>query len=162
AHGRPAQCGYRGHRRGILLARFLARRDLQRHAVDHDPRRLDRSTGRRRRDPRLAHRHPAPARGNRPGRQSTEPADRQGHRSRWFVSAPARRARTRKTRRSMTYLEPRVGSTDPHPPGPLPATAAKKSNSIARRAAIAGGVGTLIEYYDFAVYGFLAVTIAPL
>jgi MHS family proline/betaine transporter-like MFS transporter len=33
---------------------------------------------------------------------------------------------------------------------------------VARRAAIAGGVGTLIEYYDFAVYGFLAVTIAPL
>lgn len=62
----------------------------------------------------------------------------------------------------MTNLEPRVGSTDLHPSGPLPATAAKKSNSIARRAAIAGGVGTLIEYYDFAVYGFLAVTIAPL
>lgn len=62
----------------------------------------------------------------------------------------------------MTNLEPRVGSTDPHPSGPLPATAAKKSTSVARRAAIAGGVGTLIEYYDFAVYGFLAVTIAPL
>lgn len=62
----------------------------------------------------------------------------------------------------MTNLEPRVGSRDPHPSGPLPATAAKKSNSVARRAAIAGGVGTLIEYYDFAVYGFLAVTIAPL
>ncbi|MEV0363104.1 MFS transporter [Nocardia fusca] len=62
----------------------------------------------------------------------------------------------------MTNLEPRVGSSDLHPSGPLPASAAKKSNSIARRAAIAGGVGTLIEYYDFAVYGFLAVTIAPL
>lgn len=62
----------------------------------------------------------------------------------------------------MTNLEPRVGSTDPHPSGPLPATTAKKSTSVARRAAIAGGVGTLIEYYDFAVYGFLAVTIAPL
>ncbi|WP_280459919.1 MFS transporter [Nocardia carnea] len=62
----------------------------------------------------------------------------------------------------MTNTEPRVGSSDLHPSGPLPATAAKKSNSIARRAAIAGGVGTLIEYYDFAVYGFLAVTIAPL
>ncbi|WP_280438359.1 MFS transporter [Nocardia carnea] len=62
----------------------------------------------------------------------------------------------------MTNTEPRVGSRDLHPSGPLPATAAKKSNSIARRAAIAGGVGTLIEYYDFAVYGFLAVTIAPL
>lgn len=62
----------------------------------------------------------------------------------------------------MTNTEPRVGSSDLHPSGPLPATAAKKSNSVARRAAIAGGVGTLIEYYDFAVYGFLAVTIAPL
>lgn len=38
----------------------------------------------------------------------------------------------------------------------------KASNTTARRAAIAGGVGTLIEYYDFAVYGFLAVVIAPL
>lgn len=36
------------------------------------------------------------------------------------------------------------------------------STTTARRAAIAGGVGTLIEYYDFAVYGFLAVVIAPL
>ncbi|MGW1740596.1 MFS transporter [Nocardia sp. NPDC001965] len=62
----------------------------------------------------------------------------------------------------MTNTEPRVGSSDLHPSGPLPVTAAKKSNSVARRAAIAGGVGTLIEYYDFAVYGFLAVTIAPL
>ncbi|NKY58211.1 MFS transporter [Nocardia flavorosea] len=62
----------------------------------------------------------------------------------------------------MTNTEPRVGSSDLHPSGPLPATEAKKSNSVARRAAIAGGVGTLIEYYDFAVYGFLAVTIAPL
>lgn len=37
-----------------------------------------------------------------------------------------------------------------------------RSPEMARRAAIAGGVGTLIEYYDFAVYGFLAVIIAPL
>jgi MFS transporter, MHS family, proline/betaine transporter len=31
-----------------------------------------------------------------------------------------------------------------------------------RRVAIAGGVGTLIEYYDFSLYGYLAVVIAPL
>ena len=31
-----------------------------------------------------------------------------------------------------------------------------------RRAALAGGVGTLIEYYDFSLYGYLAVVIAPL
>lgn len=31
-----------------------------------------------------------------------------------------------------------------------------------RRAAIAGAAGTLIEYYDYSVYAFLAVTIAPL
>ncbi len=41
-------------------------------------------------------------------------------------------------------------------------TVVPASTSTARRAAIAGGVGTLIEYYDFAVYGFLAVVIAPL
>jgi len=38
----------------------------------------------------------------------------------------------------------------------------RSASPAARRAAIAGGVGTLIEYYDFSVYGFLAVTIAPL
>ena len=32
----------------------------------------------------------------------------------------------------------------------------------ARRAALAGGVGTLIEYYDFSLYGYLAVVMAPL
>lgn len=32
----------------------------------------------------------------------------------------------------------------------------------ARRAALAGGVGTLIEYYDFSLYGYLAVVIAPI
>jgi MFS transporter, MHS family, proline/betaine transporter len=31
-----------------------------------------------------------------------------------------------------------------------------------RRAALAGGVGTLIEYYDFSLYGYLAVIVAPL
>ncbi|GAC67668.1 MFS transporter [Gordonia soli] len=49
----------------------------------------------------------------------------------------------------------------PSPSATSPASPAK-SPAMARRAAIAGGVGTLIEYYDFAVYGFLAVTIAPL
>ncbi|MCK8669944.1 MFS transporter [Rhodococcus sp. HM1] len=34
--------------------------------------------------------------------------------------------------------------------------------AMARRAALAGGVGTVIEYYDFSVYGFLALTLAPL
>lgn len=32
----------------------------------------------------------------------------------------------------------------------------------ARRVAVAAGVGTVIEYYDFSVYGYLAVTISPL
>lgn len=31
-----------------------------------------------------------------------------------------------------------------------------------RRAALAGGVGTLIEYYDFSLYGYLAVVMAPI
>jgi MHS family proline/betaine transporter-like MFS transporter len=31
----------------------------------------------------------------------------------------------------------------------------------ARKAAIAGGVGTLIEYYEFSVYGYVAIVIGP-
>ncbi|MEU1525966.1 MFS transporter [Nocardia rhamnosiphila] len=62
----------------------------------------------------------------------------------------------------MTNVDHRVENPDSRPTGQQQVTAPKKSNSVARRAAIAGGVGTLIEYYDFAVYGFLAVTIAPL
>ena len=50
----------------------------------------------------------------------------------------------------------------PHPSTRTDVASPGKSNTTARRAAIAGGVGTLIEYYDFAVYGFLAVVIAPL
>ncbi|MEU0463745.1 MFS transporter [Amycolatopsis sp. NPDC006131] len=41
-------------------------------------------------------------------------------------------------------------------------TSAPTRTPSARRAAIAGGVGTLIEYYDFSVYAFLAVTLGPL
>lgn len=37
-----------------------------------------------------------------------------------------------------------------------------RDRRTALRAAVAGGVGTLIEYYAFSVYGFLAVVIAPL
>ncbi|MEV1292972.1 MFS transporter [Pseudonocardia sp. NPDC049635] len=33
--------------------------------------------------------------------------------------------------------------------------------ATSRRAAWAGGVGTTVEYYDYSVYGFLAVVIAP-
>ncbi len=36
------------------------------------------------------------------------------------------------------------------------------SSRTALRSSLAGGVGTLIEYYDFSVYGFLALTIGPL
>lgn len=42
------------------------------------------------------------------------------------------------------------------------ATPANGSRQRARRAAWAGGVGTVIEYYDYSLYGFLAVTIGPL
>ncbi|MDA0564233.1 MFS transporter [Streptomonospora sp. S1-112] len=43
-----------------------------------------------------------------------------------------------------------------------PPTTPAPDRRIALRAAVAGGVGTLIEYYAFSVYGFLAVVIAPL
>lgn len=47
---------------------------------------------------------------------------------------------------------------EPQPVSPAGTAPLPKS----RRASIAGGVGTLIEYYDFSVYAFLAVTIGPL
>ncbi|WP_242622929.1 MFS transporter [Pseudonocardia sediminis] len=37
-----------------------------------------------------------------------------------------------------------------------------EDRSRTRRAALAGGVGTMIEYYDFGLYGYLAVVVAPL
>lgn len=43
---------------------------------------------------------------------------------------------------------------------PSPATAEERRRT--RRVVLAGGIGTLIEYYDYGVYGFLAVTMAPL
>jgi MHS family proline/betaine transporter-like MFS transporter len=36
------------------------------------------------------------------------------------------------------------------------------SHRTALRSSLAGGVGTLIEYYDFSVYGFLTLVVAPL
>ncbi|MEE4024063.1 MFS transporter [Gordonia sp. PKS22-38] len=56
-------------------------------------------------------------------------------------------------------IRPAGAADGPDATGPTPPS---RSPEMARRAAIAGGVGTLIEYYDFAVYGFLAVIIAPL
>lgn len=43
-----------------------------------------------------------------------------------------------------------------------PSAAVRQDRQKARRAALAGGVGTLIEYYDFSLYGFMAVVIAPM
>ncbi|WP_214104755.1 MFS transporter [Acrocarpospora catenulata] len=47
-------------------------------------------------------------------------------------------------------------------PADLPPATGTTSPRRARRAAIAGGVGTLIEGYDFSSYGYLAVFVAPL
>ncbi|MBO3679802.1 MFS transporter [Streptomyces sp. NEAU-YJ-81] len=46
----------------------------------------------------------------------------------------------------------------PAPPGE---EAASYDPRTVRRAMLAGSIGTLIEYYDFSVYGYLAVAIAP-
>lgn len=43
-----------------------------------------------------------------------------------------------------------------------PHVATDLSRQRAQRAALAGGVGTLIEYYDFSLYGFMAVVLAPM
>lgn len=51
---------------------------------------------------------------------------------------------------------------DPPPAVQLVDAGSSVGTSAARRAAWAGGVGTVIEYYDYSLYGFLAVTIAPL
>lgn len=52
-----------------------------------------------------------------------------------------------------------MSETTSHPSTESPTV---PSPATAKRAALAGGVGTLIEYYDFSVYAFLAVTIGPL
>ena len=46
----------------------------------------------------------------------------------------------------------------PAEPGAEPAPPSPRS---VRRAMLAGSLGTMIEYYDFSVYGYLAVAIAP-
>ncbi|MBI0377039.1 MFS transporter, partial [Streptomyces albiflaviniger] len=46
----------------------------------------------------------------------------------------------------------------PAPPGE---ESASYDPRTVRRAMLAGSIGTLIEYYDFSVYGYLAVAIAP-
>lgn len=56
--------------------------------------------------------------------------------------------------------QPHTGTTAV--PRPSTGPAPTPDPRLTRRAALAGGVGTLIEYYDFGVYGFLAVFIAPL
>src|SRR3954463_14214137 len=52
-----------------------------------------------------------------------------------------------------------MSTTDqPAPPG---ADSTSYAPRTVRRAMLAGSIGTLIEYYDFSVYGYLAVAIAP-
>jgi MFS transporter, MHS family, proline/betaine transporter len=56
-------------------------------------------------------------------------------------------------------------ATDLNDNSPLPqqqAVPQARTTVSPRRAVLAGALGNLIEYYDFAVYGVLAVTIAPL
>lgn len=44
----------------------------------------------------------------------------------------------------------------------IDATREHRKTRQARRSAVAGGLGTLIEYYDYSLYGFTSVFIAPL
>src|SRR5690242_9901911 len=45
-------------------------------------------------------------------------------------------------------------------PGAVAGTATRPSGPKPMRAAVAGGLGSLVEYFDFAIYGFVAVYIA--
>ncbi|MDI9897459.1 MFS transporter [Rhodococcus sp. IEGM 1381] len=45
---------------------------------------------------------------------------------------------------------------------PDAASGTARTQSAPRRVALAGGIGTLVEYYDFALYGYMATIIAPL
>jgi MHS family proline/betaine transporter-like MFS transporter len=60
--------------------------------------------------------------------------------------------------------EATVPSREAHRPDSSPAAAAAVARTPAqlRRIAFAGGIGTLIEYYDYALYGYVATIIAPL
>lgn len=53
-------------------------------------------------------------------------------------------------------------SMDSRPIDPVVRDADHEQRDRAKKAAIAGGVGTLIEYYDFSLYGYLAIIMAPL
>lgn len=50
----------------------------------------------------------------------------------------------------------------PEPSSASVSSVTGEERSRARRVVLAGGIGTLIEYYDYGLYGFLAVTMAPL
>ncbi|PBC35338.1 MFS transporter [Rhodococcus sp. ACS1] len=58
----------------------------------------------------------------------------------------------------MSVDEPTIVRAD----GPLDAGSSTAGSVKARRAVIAGALGTLMEYYDYGLYGFMAVIIAPL
>jgi MHS family proline/betaine transporter-like MFS transporter len=49
-----------------------------------------------------------------------------------------------------------------HPDGSPAKKTTVRSAAEVRRVALAGGIGTLIEYYDFALYGYVSTIIAPL
>ncbi|MDH5857367.1 MFS transporter [Lampropedia aestuarii] len=55
-----------------------------------------------------------------------------------------------------TSIAPTASHSESYASSPAPASADTK------RAATSGFVGTLIEYYDFSLYGYMAVVIAPL
>ena len=59
---------------------------------------------------------------------------------------------------------PPVASTAPPPAGATPSSpeVGESAARVSRRVAVAAGIGHFLEWFDFAVYGFLAATIGQL
>lgn len=89
-------------------------------------------------------------------------ADVSLHRANLLAPNQCRSDRSTMPDRSKSIAAEVPPTASPAPVPSSPDATPPAARVTARRAAIAGGAGTLIEYYDFASFGFLAVVIAPL